>query len=333
MKKRIEYLDFLKGLAMILVVIGHLVSQLYTTEPEVYEHNVIFKFCYSFHMPLFVFISGWVAGLTVKSDVKWLTKRLRSIGIPFIAAFVIWCGILHRTTFHDSVYRTPFWYLPFILIADSLLFIDRKAGTGNILLIAFIPAAFAAELLIADQLNVNGHPVHMLTLIENFFIFYILGVNAPAIRKKLPKLTFAAAVVSPFLYAAAFPFYEHGVDNQVERVRGFSGFDIDKIPFCSGIIAAANKYIMPLFGIGSVMLITWLVYRMPYTKLVRTAFQFIGKHTLFIYLLHVEFFFSPTGHTVPDCIISGILAVIFPAAISCLWTLSKRRIVSAAQHH
>lgn len=328
MKKRIEWLDLIKGTAIILVVIGHLMSQLYTTDPEVYEHNPVFKFCYSFHMPLFVFISGWIAGLTVKSDVKWLTKRLRSLGIPFVIALVMWCLILQRSSLRDAVIHTPFWYLPFIMIADTLLFFDRKAGTGSILLIAFIPAAFIAELLIADQLNVNGHPVHMLTLIENYLVFYILGVNAPAIRKKLPKLTFAAAAVSPLLYAAAFPFYAHGIDNQTERIRGLAGFDIDKIPFCWAMIAAANRYIMPLFGIGSVMLITWAVYRVSFTKPLRSGLQLIGKHTLFIYLLHAEFFFAPTESTVLNCVISGLLGTAVPVIISCLWLAAKRKIVS-----
>ena len=47
-KNRIEEIDILKGIAMILVVIGH------------YFHPPIVSYAiWSFHMPLFVIISGY----------------------------------------------------------------------------------------------------------------------------------------------------------------------------------------------------------------------------------------------------------------------------------
>ena len=38
MKKRIPELDFIKGIAIILVIIGHVISQVWNNEPEVYEN-------------------------------------------------------------------------------------------------------------------------------------------------------------------------------------------------------------------------------------------------------------------------------------------------------
>lgn len=50
--ERIQFIDRLKGLAIILVVIGHLgLSQV---------NEGIVKFIYTFHMPLFMFLSGIV---------------------------------------------------------------------------------------------------------------------------------------------------------------------------------------------------------------------------------------------------------------------------------
>lgn len=45
-KKRIDYLDIARGIAIILMIIGHVVSG--------YKRVIIF----SFHMPLFIIISG-----------------------------------------------------------------------------------------------------------------------------------------------------------------------------------------------------------------------------------------------------------------------------------
>lgn len=54
---RVQYIDRLKGLAIILVVMGHIFgfSQL---------EDGINTFIYTFHMPLFMFLSGLVISTT-----------------------------------------------------------------------------------------------------------------------------------------------------------------------------------------------------------------------------------------------------------------------------
>lgn len=56
MKQRILYIDRIKGLAIILVVVGHLY-----TFSEATDGNLVNKFIGSFHMALFMFVSGFVA--------------------------------------------------------------------------------------------------------------------------------------------------------------------------------------------------------------------------------------------------------------------------------
>lgn len=56
MKQRILYFDWIKGLAIILVVMGHL----YTFSGAT-SGNLINKLIGSFHMPLFMYVSGFVA--------------------------------------------------------------------------------------------------------------------------------------------------------------------------------------------------------------------------------------------------------------------------------
>ncbi|MFK2101644.1 acyltransferase family protein [Bacteroides fragilis] len=48
MQQRIEYVDYMRGIAIILVVIGHLIQ--FNGFPT---SNPVFEFIYSFHMPLF----------------------------------------------------------------------------------------------------------------------------------------------------------------------------------------------------------------------------------------------------------------------------------------
>lgn len=52
---RISYIDQLKGIAILLVVLGHVIGY------NNCEDSFLWRFIYSFHMPLFMFISGYVA--------------------------------------------------------------------------------------------------------------------------------------------------------------------------------------------------------------------------------------------------------------------------------
>lgn len=52
MRERLDYIDRLKGIAIYLVVVGHLIQFNVVN----FEHNVLFCFIYSFHMPLFMLL-------------------------------------------------------------------------------------------------------------------------------------------------------------------------------------------------------------------------------------------------------------------------------------
>ncbi len=59
MRNRVEYIDSLRGFAILLVVMGHLIQ---TNYRDGFVHP-IFNIIFSFHMPLFFFISGCSVGL------------------------------------------------------------------------------------------------------------------------------------------------------------------------------------------------------------------------------------------------------------------------------
>ena len=84
-EKRLLYLDALKGVLIVLVVLGHVIQSAITD----YQHDILFRLIYSFHMPLFFLISGY---LTYKGryDEKLVSKRFVQCIIPFISwAFLL----------------------------------------------------------------------------------------------------------------------------------------------------------------------------------------------------------------------------------------------------
>ena len=84
-EKRLVYLDALKGILMVLVILGHVIQSSISD----YQHNVLFRLIYSFHMPLFFLISGYLT-YKGKYDGKLVPKRFVQCIIPFISwAFLL----------------------------------------------------------------------------------------------------------------------------------------------------------------------------------------------------------------------------------------------------
>ena len=79
MKARIAYIDNLKGFAILLVVIGHIIQFLYC--PDKFDSNIIFRFIYSFHMPLFVIVAGMFYKKKPIKDLVW--GGIKTLIIPF----------------------------------------------------------------------------------------------------------------------------------------------------------------------------------------------------------------------------------------------------------
>ena len=54
MTHRLHYIDNLKGVLILLVVLGHCIQ---CTDLD-FDHNAVFRYIYSFHMPFFIYLAG-----------------------------------------------------------------------------------------------------------------------------------------------------------------------------------------------------------------------------------------------------------------------------------
>ena len=88
-KKKIEWLAVLQGFSMLLVVVGHVMLTNVSDDPTTPVATKIQQVVYSFHMPLFIFISGWLFYYTCirkgKSYGEVAKAKLKRLGIPFLA--------------------------------------------------------------------------------------------------------------------------------------------------------------------------------------------------------------------------------------------------------
>ena len=105
-RKRSTYLDLIKAFAIVLVVLGHCIqygSGYEYFESEAFYGNVIFKGIYSFHMPLFALISGYLFFYTVsnKNFMSVVKKEISSIILPVFSWSVSYYLIFRGRTLLD----------------------------------------------------------------------------------------------------------------------------------------------------------------------------------------------------------------------------------------
>ncbi len=85
--KKIIWLSILQGWSMLLVVIGHVVLTDEMGDPQYPISSYLYNVIYSFHMPLFIFISGWLLYYTSiaknRSYKEVLKSKLKRLLIPF----------------------------------------------------------------------------------------------------------------------------------------------------------------------------------------------------------------------------------------------------------
>ena len=140
-KKRIEYIDAMRGFTMILVVFSHIC--VYGYGKEAVDNMVSFKNVFiSFHMPLFFFISGWVLH---KAERIWnwnfikgfLTSKFLMLMVPTVVFFLLYVLIFKdaRITAEDlNVAKDGYWFtlalFEFFLLYSLTLFIYPLKDKG-----------------------------------------------------------------------------------------------------------------------------------------------------------------------------------------------------------
>jgi fucose 4-O-acetylase-like acetyltransferase len=90
---RVPYIDIAKGIAIILVVVGHSTTS-----------KVFVNFIYLFHMPLFIFLSGYLFKDEYALNPRMFIKnRVRKLYFPFLKYELILI-LLHNTLLNWNIY-------------------------------------------------------------------------------------------------------------------------------------------------------------------------------------------------------------------------------------
>ncbi|MBR2775108.1 MAG: acyltransferase family protein [Selenomonadaceae bacterium] len=162
MPERIVWVDFAKGSAIILVVLGH------------FSEGDLQKFIFVFHMPFFFVMAGYLLNFNkwggvgnYKSFAKKLFKRLL---LPYYLAELLWYPIWFVIC-HETEYLKYLWGWCEIDSFNAFLVIFISNGASNDLILGqlwFLPVLFFAEIIFVklfNYLNKLGAEVFTLSVV------------------------------------------------------------------------------------------------------------------------------------------------------------------------
>lgn len=156
MKERLDYIDSMKGLLIILVVIGHILGYY---APQTF----IVKMIYAFHMPAFFMISGFLLNRSssFKGDFShFLNSRIHSLVIPYLF-WEFFAYIIISIT-----YGVP---------ASPIQAIYRTIRFGSFLNVGwFLMALFYAEITYYIVVHCSSEKASFLIAMSIFILAFVL---------------------------------------------------------------------------------------------------------------------------------------------------------------
>ena len=317
--KRIEYIDSLKGFAIILVVLGHVTDGYFFSRFNPAADDIFWPICnviYAFHMPLMMLISGYLFyAAYIRRDekknvsVKWKRVLIHILNMLFIyIVFSLIFGFIKMKlagVVTDSVTAddlkgifvksiSPFWYL-YVLIIFSVVtpFLIKLAAMSSIpkglnptfpvLIIGIILNIYANI-----ELTINDNRFELYRLCY-FYIFFAAGLLVRSFDGKAAE-GISASKKDDEDGASGKHAVPAAVILVISLILMAGGIGI--IAFLWDNVQKIYTYTVPHYNTVAAALISasiWLIarYIIPAGKVKWLAVS--GRYTLEIYVTHTLF--------------------------------------------
>jgi acyltransferase len=285
---RIAWIDNARAIGILLVVYGHTTGFGFLSK----------EYAYSFHMPLFFFLSGYLLKpkYLYESFNSYVTKHFKSLVIPYISfwmlSYVCWLPTKALRSRADQYAELSSWdpVLGLIYGVYTKLYVNQ--------VLWFFPCLFCAVLLFYFISKIKNTRMLLITLIS-------LGIIGPYINEKIAfrlpwnvELSFVAIIFfSLGHYLSRF---------QISRVVGRIKFKVFVCAAIAGIlffIVSINGWVnmnrmifgnLALFYLGAfcgISLVILLSHMIPKNYLT----EWLSFNTIVIFPMHVIFFTVFTG--------------------------------------
>lgn len=294
--ERIKYFDLLKGCAIFLVVMGHVITMCIRDVDSAF----IFKIISEVHMPIFFFISGYLSfkkGFLPPN----LFKRAKQLLIPFVVVSALWIWYFPHSRLqspisdnlvdmYTSYWKDGYWFtlcLFEIFIIYSAISRILSRTNNFIVQIGVILAVYCILIILSNYFSFpnENKDIIGLGLLTSFFPVFMMGVLAHRYKSQFETmikgnywfLIGIAAFIIPWYYVSYF-------------------WEFPMIPGW-GILVARPIEHLGLAIVAITLIIPWSEQEFN-AKNKPTAiaryFNYLGQESLSIYLLHYFFLFPLT---------------------------------------
>ena len=295
MKQRNEYLDIVKGIAITLVVLGHSIQYgTFEFSGDQYFNNALFQLIYSFHMPLFMLVSGYLFYYSTArhSDKYNFHTRLTTLIIPIIAWNIINLAAKNIVLFikgnnitweQDLLsFLNATWFLWSIFWCSSIVLIVKKLFNDHILI--YITIGMLA-LFLSDHNNVFGISYHVY-----MYPYFITGYlwNKYKADNRFAFMGKTGKSVSLIMLLVIFSLMLIRFEkNDFVYISGTSILINGKISL-DQITTDFYRYLIGFVGSACILMITHSVYK-SVPKIVNKIFASLGQRSMGIYVITVPF--------------------------------------------
>mgnify|MGYP005756816169 CR=1 FL=1 len=271
--KRIEWIDIVKGFAILLVILGH---------TEIY--HPVFTYIYSYHMALFFIMSGWVFSVKkYKNYGEFVISKFKTLIIPYIVFKI----------FNDLVY---YIYAQLGFVIDNTNYIDRIIG----IILQIRETKFESGLWFLTCLflieNMYYFMIKYLSEIKKLICVFIVGIVGciyiEMVGYNLPLYIDIALICLPFFYIGNVL---KNINIDISSNKNIIIFIV--LHFVAMILnykltgKSINIYFntfgyYPLFYIEGIFGSLAVISIIKRTRLKNKWLQYIGKNSLIYYALH-----------------------------------------------
>ncbi len=268
-RDRVALFDNVKGLLIILVVVGHIMNPVHNDNPA---QSALFDIIYLFHMPLFVFISGLFAKNAYR-DGRLNVHRIISfivLGFAFQAVLLAINGTLLEQPFDLFRFTSAPWYLIamawWYALTKLLARLPVAAGVGASLVLA----------LLVGEWDAASRGFLALSRAMSFLPYFAVGYYCPikAVERLARRRALWLAVAAMLAIATVRIVAPSALDWFFPMVYGDNSYEQG---FGRGVLA---KLVTILIAVVFSLAVLRLVPR------THSALSVLGTRTLSVYVLH-----------------------------------------------
>lgn len=300
MRQRFPKWDNLKCVLIVMVVLGHCIE---TFTDDSYMFKRMWLMIYGIHMPLFIFVTGLFAKGAIDNREKLKNKVYAFIKMYFIYKVLLMLVKLIMTgkgQFSLLKESSIPWYLLAMVIYLIVTYMARNIKPGYLLALSVILAC-----VIGYDRDVRDFLV--LARAINFYPFFLMGYYA-----KTDMKIFESNAIKKILSALVLGVYGYIVWINVNKAYEFRPLLTGRNTYFSlefpeyGILYRLAHYLIAIaVGLS-------IIYLIP-NKV--NSFTFIGKKTLYIYVLHGVFINILRGINWEEHLMDNLPPVIWKAVV------------------